>query len=332
MAYEPAILRRAVSRLQQQAAAHRRMKEQEQAQLYEKYPRLGEIDLALRQTIVGVAAAAFRRDVPPEQEVARLRQENQSLQEERAALLKGLGLPRDAGELTPKCPCCGDTGWVGAKMCSCLSLLCAQEQIKELSSMLDLQGQSFETFSLDYYPNEVWPELGQSPRQCMAVTLDICRQYAGRFPGFPIKNLFFYGKPGLGKTFLSACIAREVSRRGYSVVYDTAVHIFSQYEAVRFARDEDAAGALRRYERCDLLILDDLGSEMTSPLFQSALYTLVNSRLIGRKHTIISSNLGERALADRYSAQIISRLRGEYETIFFDGNDIRQLKRGRMPN
>ena len=149
-----------------------------------------------------------------------------------------------------------------------------------------------------------------------------------------MRNLFLTGDPGLGKTFLSACIARTVSEGGRSVVYDTAGNIFAQFEAKKFLRDsqdgQEARDETRRYLNCDLLILDDLGSELTTQFTQSALYELINSRLVAGLHTVISSNLTMEEAARRYSPQIASRLDGEYHLLEFFGDDIRLLKKGRL--
>ena len=172
-------------------------------------------------------------------------------------------------------------------MCSCLKELCTQEQIAELSKLLDLGEQSFDTFSLDYYSPLPWPGESLTPRENMEFIFEVCSNYARKFGKFYFRNLFLTGAPGLGKTFLSACIARTVSEKGFSVVYDTAVNIFARFEEQKFARDRQEAGEARdetrRYLGCDLLILDDLGSELTTPFVQSALYTLINSRLTADK-------------------------------------------------
>ena len=140
-----------------------------------------------------------------------------------------------------------------------------------------------------------------------------------------------FGAPGLGKTFLSACIARTVSESGFSVVYDTAVNIFTRFEEQKFARDRLEAGEAkdetRRYLGCDLLILDDLGSELSTPFVQSALYTLINTRLTADKRTVISSNLTMDQVRARYTPQIASRLEGEYRVLPFYGEDIRLLRK-----
>ena len=140
------------------------------------------------------------------------------------------------------------------------------------------------------------------------------------------------GQPGLGKTFLSACIARVVSERGFSVVYDTAEHIFSQMEEEKFRPDDSPAARedVLRYQQCDLLIMDDLGAEMVTSFVQSALYQLVNGRLISGGRTVINTNLTPRQLGERYSPQVQSRLEGEYHILPFFGEDIRKLRRKQM--
>ena len=259
-----------------------------------------------------------------------LKKQNLGLQEERRLLLENLGLPADCLEEKPACPLCADTGWRDGRMCRCLKAYCAREQQKELSRMLDLGSQSFETFSLEWYDQAEDPALGVSPRENMDWILRTCKRYAAGFgPGSG--NLLLTGAPGLGKTFLSAAIAREVSGEGFSVVYDTAAHIFDRFEARKFGREagEAVEADVDRVLDCDLLILDDLGTEMTTPFVQSALYTIVNTRVTDRRASILSTNLDLKELARRYSPQIVSRLEGEYQVLPFFGEDIRRLKKER---
>ena len=192
--------------------------------------------------------------------------------------------------------------------------------------MLDLGSQSFETFSLDWYSRQEDRNVGISPRRNMEKVLDECRKFAARFGQGP-ENLLLWGGPGLGKTFLSAAIAREVSAAGYSVVYDTAGRVFERFEDRKFTREAAAEGDVDRVLSCDLLILDDLGTEMITAFVQSALYRIVNTRLISRLSTVISTNLDPEELARRYSPQVASRLEGEYRNLPFFGQDIRQLKK-----
>ena len=331
MAYTDGIISRAQARLRQRQQAHREEQAALQEKIYRELPRVKEIDGQLRRTAPRILAASLRQGLDGKEALAALRQENLALQDEEAALLDGAGFPVDALDETPLCPKCGDRGWNGAVMCDCLKDLCREEQIKDLSSMLDLQGQSFETFRLDYYGREVYPEFRRSPWENMETVLSVCRNYAELFGTYRHRNLFLYGPPGLGKTFLSACIARRVSDKGFSVVYDSAPSIFARFEAKKFASYSDdthqADTDTRRYLACDLLILDDLGTEFISPYFQTVLYELVNGRLVEGRHTVISSNLDRNELRRRYSPQVVSRLEGEYLALPFYGKDIRQLKK-----
>ena len=276
-----------------------------------------------------IMAQALRRGEDPVPAIQRLRAENLSLQQERAQLLTAHGYPADALEERPRCILCGDTGYCRGSVCACLQNYYAREQIRQLSSMLDVSTQSFDTFELDWYDTEPGA-FSRSPRETMERNFTVCRRFAQDF-GHSGGNLLLFGDPGLGKTFLSACIARVVSEKGYSVVYDTASNVFARFEArkfIRFGEDARQAGAdTRRYLTCDLLILDDLGSEFTSPFTQAALYEVINTRLVENKHTVISSNLSLDAIRQRYSAQVASRLEGMYQTLVFFGQDIRMLKK-----
>ncbi len=324
MSYEVQVMRAATERLAQRRAAQSQEYRNRRERVYARLPRLAAIDRELRQSVASAAVTAFRSGSDPTAALERLGQQNLSLQEESARLLRSLGLPEDYLDEQPICPICRDRGWIGAEMCQCLRSLCTEEQNKQLSSLLDLQGQSFDRFRLDYYGGPY-----SSDRATMQNVFDICKGYAEQFVTCPIRNLLMTGRPGVGKTFLSACIARTVSAQGFSVVYDTAISVFSHFESAHFTRDEESRLYMRRYLRCDLLILDDLGSEMTTPFVQSALYELVNERLLSRKSTVISTNLRLEELSQRYSQQVSSRLLGQYQLLKFKGPDIRQEKKKR---
>ena len=257
--------------------------------------------------------------------------ENLRLQQERQALLEGLGLPEDCLEERPACPLCGGTGYRDGGVCRCLRSCYAREQQKELSRMLDLGGQSFDTFSLEWYSDRTEPGQKRSARSHMEERVyNSCAEFAHQF-GRRFENLLFFGAPGLGKTHLSAAVAREVSGAGWSVVYDTAGRVFRVFEDRKFGREEaeEAGEDVERVIRCDLLILDDLGTELTTAFVQSALYEIVNTRLIERRPTILSTNLMPDELGRRYSPQVASRIQGEYQLLPFVGEDIRRLKKER---
>lgn len=333
MSYDAAIVQRASARLARRKEIRERRRWDLEQELYRRQPRLRELDRAIGGTMAELAGLAIsgkpiQADGP---EIADIRRRNLELQAQRAELLHTLGYEPDALDPTPACTQCGDSGWAGAEMCTCLKELCAQEQMKALTALLNLTDeQNFDRLRLDVYSDQPW-EGKRSPWENMKRVVTVCEGFARRFPDYPLHNLLLSGGTGLGKTFLSGCIAREVSGRGYSVVYDTAISLFSTFEAKKFSRDlgqeRQARDDTRRYLNCDLLILDDLGSELTTPLAQSTLYEVVNSRLQGGKHTIISTNLSMEQIGARYTPQVVSRLAGAYQELTFYGDDIRRMRR-----
>ena len=322
MAYSSEVVARARRRLAEDKEERERENREHLAIAYEKVPRIREIDRQLRLTMAKAAQAAFAgKDAVAIMEKAR--QENQKLQNERQWLVD---TTFEEGFLDerPICEICGGSGYVGSHMCECLRELCRQEQKKELT-FLSVGRESFEQFRLEYYPSYVDPKLGYSARAIMEKTFHTCRRYAAEF-SLRSENLLFSGNTGLGKTFLSACIARKVADSGFSVVYESAGHLFSILEKARFENDEESRQASDKYTACDLLIVDDLGTELPGQFVTAALYSLVNDRLLSGRPTIISTNLNMDDLPRRYSPQIASRLRGSYRRVAFVGEDIRLIK------
>lgn len=323
MGFDAAILKRVLARFAQRRRNARAELNERREEVYRELPRVREIDAELARTMIGIARAALQNKTDPMPVIQAAKMENLKLQNERAQVLREAGFTADCLEEKPDCPVCGDTGYIGSRPCECLLRAYAREQAGELSSLLDIGGQSFDRFDFSLFSEEIDPEFGCSPRQNIDRVYDVCSDYAHSF-GAHSDNLFISGLPGRGKTYLSGCIAGEVSQSGFSVVYDTAIHIFERFEAGRFAHDGAASEDISRYLSCDLLIIDDLGTEFTSPFTVSALYHIVNSRLSGEKKTIINSNLTIPEMSKRYSPQILSRIDGNYLKMHLFGDDIRQ--------
>lgn len=331
MARDAKIMAAAYRQFQIDRDARQREQERRENEVYCRLPRVESIDRELRGTAAKIVLAAFEQDGDPEKALLELQNSNLALQRERAELLVGGGWPFDYLDGGPACTQCQDSGYLrDGTPCKCLSAYYTREQNRGLSKLLDLGNQSFATFSLDWYSPKVWEEYGRSPLDNMRMVREICGVYARNF-GPHSGNLLFTGAPGLGKTFLSACIAREVSERGFSVVYDTAGHVFQQFESAKFGREnpyeEDPDREINRYLNCDLLIMDDLGTEMMTNFIQSAFYRIVNDRLLSRRKTVLSTNLTVDELGQRYGGAVGSRVQGEYEMLRFFGEDIRILKR-----
>lgn len=323
MAYSNDVIRRARARLDGMKADRESLQESRLQEIYEKLPRVRQIDKELSGSMVLAVRAAFEKGEDGAEALAQVRQTNLALQAERKDLIAG-AFPLEYLDDGPVCLLCGGSGYIGTTMCRCLADLCRQEQKKEIS-LLSCGEHGFGDFNLEYYSNQKDPTYGASPRAIMAHTLEVCRKYARNFT-VDSGNLLFNGGTGLGKTLLSACIACEVTEKGYSVAYESAPHLFSKLEKNRFHPDEESAMAVAKLEGCDLLIIDDLGTELPGQFVIASLYALVNDRLLSGKPTVISTNLNISEIKERYSPQIASRLQGHYQLLPFVGQDIRILK------
>ena len=323
MGYSIDVIRRARQRLEAAKADRESETQQHLQEAYEKVPRIRQIDSLLRRSMALAAQAVFTQGGDAKLAMEQVKEANMALQQERQGLILeyfGEGYLDDG----PICQLCGGNGYIGAQMCECLQELCRQEQKKEIS-LLASNDERFEKFRLDYYSQQIDPQYGASPRTIMEHNFNICRKYAASF-GAGSGNLLFVGGTGLGKTFLSACIARAVADKGYSVAYESAPHLFSKLEKDRFSPDENSHQAVEKLTDCDLLILDDLGTELPGNFVTAALYALVNDRLLSGKAMVISTNLNIDEITRRYSPQIGSRLQGSFQRLTFVGDDIRVMK------
>ncbi len=323
MAYSSEVIRRALQRLENKKADHDSLQQARLQKVYKQIPRVWEIDKQLRLSMAMAVQAAFQKGETGADALAQVRDANLALQSERKELISAQFPPEYLDE-SPVCQHCGGTGYIGSNMCVCLLELCREEQKKELS-LLTVSDASFSQFRLDYYPETIDPKYGASPRMIMGKILDICRKYAANF-SLQSGNLLFNGGTGLGKTYLSACIARELANKGFSVTYESAHQLFAKLERDRFHPDEESAAAVAQLSRCDLLIVDDLGTELPGNFTTAALYFLLNDRLLAGKPMIISTNLNIDEMQKRYSPQIASRLQGNFQLLPFVGEDIRVLK------
>ncbi len=282
---------------------------------YARLPELRACDERLRSQMIDVVRLTLSGET---EKLGKLQEENLALQQRRRALLAQLGHGPDWLDEIVSCPKCRDTGVYGGGVCDCLKKLYNAAMTEDLGALLGSGDERFEKFDLTLYD--------AAARGTMKQVFTAAKYFAENFPEGS-QNLLFQGGTGLGKTFLSACVARAVADRGYSVCYDTAAAVVGSFEAQKFAHDEEADARVRRMLSCDLLILDDLGTEMPTPMAASALYTLINTRLAEGKKTIISTNLSFDEMERRYSAQICSRIRGAYERLPFVGRDIRLIRK-----
>lgn len=321
MAYTAEVLSRASARLAGLRADHESKANARRAQVYRQVPRIQAIDKQMQQNMVQAAFAAF--DGGAQDAMAQAKTKNRALEAERSALLAAHFTP-DYLDDGPFCAACGGSGYIGTAMCQCLKNLCIEEQRRDLQPVFS-GGHSFDNFRLDYYSDVPVPGVGKSVRAVMERNLNVCRDYARSF-GPHSGHLLFNGGTGLGKTHLALAIGRTAGDMGCSVCYETAISLFSKLEQAKFNPTEENRRAAEKLESCDLLIIDDLGTELPGQFVTAALYGLLNTRLIESRPMIITTNLNVGETAQRYSQQIASRLYGEFVRLTFVGSDIRTLK------
>lgn len=295
-----------------------------QEEIYDKLPRVAEIDSELRLTILDIIKSTFSSGNSAAPMISAVKDHNLALQRERNELLLSHGYSYDYTQPHYDCKLCNDTGYVGANPCDCLLAAYYAEQNSALQEMFAGGLSTFDDFNIEYYSKTPLPGVGVSPYEQMEEVYNFCVEYAKHF-GAASENLFMSGASGLGKTMLASCIAGEVIKTGASVVYDTAFTIFSRYEDEKFGRDIE--GCTKRYHSADLLIIDDLGMEMSTSFTTSVLYNLINARLLSGKKTIICSNLSSAEVSKRYGTSLYSRISGDYLTLIFYGEDVRIAKR-----
>lgn len=284
-------------------------------------PEVAALDDRMRGVGLRIMKAAMEGG-DYETRLAELRQENEALRRERAVALAAHGYPADYTEVKYECPLCGDTGYVDCVMCRCMKNRLAEAALESSGMIHLLRTQSFDNFSLEYYQND--PAALRRMEQILA----IMRSYADGFEAGQSGNLVLFGGTGLGKTHLSSAVARVVIERGYDVYYNSAVGMLSDFEFQRFGNGvgEDSGQGTDRYFDSDLLIIDDLGSEIINQFTTSVLYNVINTRLNRRQSTIISTNLSMEKFQAQYWDRITSRVLGEYRALPFLGTDVRRLK------
>lgn len=267
-------------------------------------------------------AAAIRGEGDYEQTLLAARAENLRAQRRLTELLHEAGEDADDFEPRYRCPKCSDTGYVGGRPCECLRQLLKELSVKELCGAAGMRLKSFDEMDLSFYSDEPLPERGCSAREWMTSILEDARIYARDFSRSS-PSLLLFGATGTGKTHLSLAIAKEVTERGMNVAYGPVHALMHRMENEHFGRAEgDTEQTLLD---CDLLILDDLGAEFSTPFSVAQLYAVINGRSLSRSPTVVSTNLTMREIASLYGEQIASRLM-EYTPLELVGEDIRQRK------
>lgn len=319
MGYNIANYRRVQTAMDERRRRAIELAELHTAELHTKCPELREIDTAIRSVGMRLFREALAGGDDLADRIAAIRREHEDLQAARAALIASLGYTESYTEPQYTCSACEDTGFVESRMCECMRRALVEEGIRSSGIGRLIHTQRFENFSLDYYREPL-------DRERAAYALAKCRQYAETFSP-KSRNLLLIGPTGLGKTHLSTAVARTVLERGYDVVYETVQNILSDFEYDRFKSGySDAPARGERYLACELLIIDDLGTEQLTQFTLATLYHLINTRLNQGRQTVINTNVTGEELQARYESRITSRLLGEYDVLLFSGNDIRMQK------
>lgn len=293
-------------------------------EVYEKVPRLRTLDNSISELSVCQARKLLDGDNAA---LTVLKNDLHLLFEEKKLLLRQSGYPENYLELQYTCPDCHDTGYIGDQKCHCfkkaiIDFLYTQSNLQEI-----LKKENFDTLSLEYYSRSHIDALtGRSSLEAMETAVRICREFADEFPGGG-RNLLLYGDTGVGKTFLTHCVAKEVLDKTFSVIYFTAAGLFDIFSKKQFEKDEEAARDYEHIYDCDLLIIDDLGTEFPNAFTTSQLFVCLNERLLRKKSTMISTNLSLDDLNTLYSERVFSRITSAYTVLRITGDDIRIQKK-----
>ncbi len=290
-----------------------------------RIPTLKELDDTISSLSVSQGRLLLEGD---DSALAQLKEQLSLLFIRKKELLDSAGLPADYLELHYTCPDCRDTGYIGTDKCHCLKkaivdLLYTQSNLREI-----LMQENFSTFCTDYYSsNHIDKLTGRSAQESMQTALRVCRQFTDTFSE-EFCNILLYGDTGVGKTFLTHCIAKEVMDKSYSVIYFSAVQLFECLAKSTFGKREEADdNAFHHVYNCDLLIIDDLGTELSNSFTISQLFVCLNERILRRKPTVISTNLTLENIKSTYSERIFSRISSNYKMLRLTGDDIRIQKK-----
>lgn len=284
-----------------------------------KYPEILELDTAIQKLCLNLSMAALR-GITDQNELNNIKEEITDLRAKKYEMLVSHGYNPDYLNLHYNCPKCKDTGFIGIDKCSCFKSKLIKLYYKDSDLEEAVKTNNFKNFNINLYSNHKLNDERYTPRKNIE---DILEYITGEYlPNFKNSNtnLLFYGNSGTGKTFLSWCIAKELLDKGFLVVYKTSDDLLRALKDIKFNNDTDLENLLIN---CDLLIIDDLGSEQITDFSSTELFTLINKKILKNKKMLISTNLSLPLISKRYSERISSRIIGEFKLFKFFAEDIR---------
>ena len=284
-----------------------------------KYPEILELDTTIQKLCLNLSMAALR-GITDQNELNNIKEEITDLRAKKYEMLVSHGYNPDYLNLHYNCPKCKDTGFIGIDKCSCFKSKLIKLYYKDSDLEEAVKTNNFKNFNINLYSNHKLNDERYTPRKNIE---DILEYITGEYlPNFKNSNtnLLFYGNSGTGKTFLSWCIAKELLDKGFLVVYKTSDDLLRALKDIKFNNDTDLENLLIN---CDLLIIDDLGSEQITDFSSTELFTLINKKIFKNKKMLISTNLSLPLISKRYSERISSRIIGEFKLFKFFAEDIR---------
>lgn len=320
MGYNNSVYKKIYEEYSQKYLIARKRADERASELRAAIPEIARLDRELSLVGIEILHASLSGG-DTQSKIAQIRSKNEALQQRRAEILVDNGYPADYSDVKYECSKCGDTGFIENTMCSCMREALVLAGIENSGFASLIREQSFENFSLNYYK--------KSPAHLDRMTWNknFLVNYAECFDERKSPSILMMGGTGLGKTHLSSSVAKRVIEKGRDVFYTGAIDLFSQFETQRFKTYTNEPNELiERYFECDLLIIDDLGTEIINQFTVSTLYNLLNDRLSRKKPTIISTNLSKEDIQKKYTDRITSRMFGEYQVLFFMGTDVRAQK------
>lgn len=328
MGYSSSVYKAAADKLFERRLTAEKDADRRKAEIYKKLPRAKELEKEISHCGIQAARAVISGGNVAE-EMKNLRDRNLAMQSELAEILTSNGYDKNVFEPSYSCKRCSDTGYYEESgrtlVCNCLKQALVSCACEELNRTAPLSLSTFDSFCLDYYDKEVDSKTGISPYNHMSKILRYCQSYADNFTKNS-ESILMKGATGLGKTHLSLAIANEVIKKGYGVIYVSAPSLMQKLEKQFFSRDDDNS-AIDMLIECDLLIIDDLGTEFHGQFSVSQMYNIFNSRMLANKPVIINTNLSLRELEKIYTERFVSRIIGNAQKLDFLGSDIRVRKK-----